>query len=90
LRSASFCSALAPVRPLSETACLAWRADKLRRYSCADRFGFYIDYALILKKVSGPRSNKHLDSKDVALRQILIQAPTKRAVTQMHAPNFAH
>jgi hypothetical protein len=51
---------------------------------------FFFRYALILKKVSGPRSNKHLDSKDVALRQILIQAPTKRAVTQMHEPNFAH
>ena len=42
-RSATSAHSSYAVRPVFETACLARRADKLRRYSCADRLGFYID-----------------------------------------------
>src|SRR6202011_3927843 len=51
---------------------------------------FFFRYALMLKKVFGPGSDKHLYPKDMTLRQILIQAPTERTIAQMHESNFAH
>src|SRR6516164_10586839 len=47
-------------------------------------------YALVLKKMFGPRSNEHFDPEDVALRQIFIQAPGKRSIAQMHEPHLSH
>ena len=41
-------------------------------------------YALVLQKVFRPRSNEHLNPEDVTLCQILIQAPSKCPVAQVH------